>query len=104
MSTPAESKARGSRVFCVLSVVVGVVALAARLGYEVSRADLGSDLGLDAPGTTMLFHWASLPIAIVGLFTALTAMFLAPSWRLRFGAPLPGFLINGVALAWWILG
>ena len=104
MATPTESKSRASRVFCFLSVIVGVIALGTHLAYEVSRADLGTNLGLDAPGTTTFLHWASLPVAVVGLFAALTAMIAAPTWKLRFGAPLPGLLANGAALAWWFLG
>lgn len=101
MGTPTESKARASRIFCVLSVIVGVLAVAARLAFEVSQADLGSDLGIAAPGTRDFLHWASLPVAVLGLCSAITAFAVAPSWKLRFGAPLPGFILNGAAVAWW---
>jgi len=104
MTTPADPKGRPARVFCVVSVVLGVVALAVRLAYEVSRADLGTDLGLADRGTQVILHWGALPIAVLGLAATVTAMAVSPTWRLRFGAPLPGLIVNGVALAWWFLG
>jgi hypothetical protein len=101
MATPAESKARASRIFCVVSVIVGLLAVAAHLAFEVSQADLGSDLGLDAPGTRLFLHWASLPVAVLGVCASITAFAVAPSWKLRLGSPLPGFILNGAAIAWW---
>jgi hypothetical protein len=100
-SAPGDSKARTAQLFCVLSVVIGVLALGAHLAYEASRADLGYDLGLDDRGTQALIHFAGLPIAVVGIIATVGAMAFSPTWKLRFGAPLPGLIINGVALLWW---
>jgi hypothetical protein len=101
MSSPSESKARTARIFCVLSLIIGVLALAANLAYEISRADLGADLGLNDQGTQAILHVAGLPIAVVGLIAALTALAVSPTWKLKFGSPLPGLIVNGAALFWW---
>ena len=101
MSMPSESKARTARTFCVLSVVIGILALAANLAHEISRADLGSDLGLSDPGTQAILRWVGLPIAVVGLIAAMSAVAFSPNWKLKFGSPLPGLIVNGAALLWW---
>lgn len=101
MSMPSESKARTARTFCVLSVIIGILALAANLAYQISLADLGTDLGLGDRGTQALLHLAGLPIAVVGIIAALCAMAFSPTWKLRFGAPLPGLIANVAALVWW---
>lgn len=100
MSSPEESPSRTSRVCGVISLVLGLLALAARLALEVSHADLGSDLGIEGKGFKLLFHFGSLLLAGIGLSTALAALFTASSWRARIGLPLPGILLNGMALLW----
>jgi hypothetical protein len=101
MSMPSESKARTAQLFCVVSVIIGVLALAAHLAFEVSRADLGSDLGLADDRTQALLHFAGLPMAVVGIIAALCAMAFSPNWKLKFGSPLPGLIVNGAAILWW---
>lgn len=100
MPTPEESRAWTSRLFGILSLALGILALAARLGYEVACADLGSDLGIDAPWARALFRLGALLAALAGLASALAAFLAASSWKKRLGLPLPGFLVNGMALLW----
>jgi hypothetical protein len=101
MDPSEESQARASRAFSVASLVLGLLALAARVAHEVAQADLGSDLGIDGPWVRLLFHWGSAVVAGLGLCSAIAALTFAPSWRLRFGSPLPGMIVNGVAILWW---
>ncbi len=101
MMTPTESRARAARAFSIASLVLGILALAGRLGFDVARADLGGDLGIDAPWIRFLFNWGSAVVAGLGLCSAITSFTVAPTWRLRFGAPLPGLIVNGVAILWW---
>ncbi len=82
---------------------MGLLALAAGLAFEVSRADLGADLGISAPWHQALFRISTLVDALIGLSIAFTASLVAPTWRLRLGAPLPGVLVNGMAILWFAL-
>lgn len=96
-------RAKGApRVFCVVSVIFGIAALALRLAYEVSRADLGTDLGISDPTTQTLLRWAALPAAGLGIAAALAAVGASSDWKTRLGAPLPGLIVNVVAIAWWL--
>ena len=104
MDTPPDRKGTAARVFCVASVILGVLAIAVRLAYEVSHADLGTDLGLSDRGIQVFLYWAVLPLVILGLAATVTAMAASPTWRLRLGAPLPGLIANGAALSWWLAG
>ena len=97
----AESTANSSRRISVISLVLGLVALAGRLAFEASRADLGSDLGINAPWLRVLFSLGSLLVAVAGIFGAVAAAAAASTWRARLGLFLPGFLVNGMAILWF---
>lgn len=97
-----DPKATAAKIFCVVSVIAGLVALTLLMGHLASGSDIGSDLGIDHPTAKALFRLGALPVIGIGLAAALAA--LATSWNVksRIGAPLPGLILNGFALMWWI--
>lgn len=103
MSKPDEKGTTPSRIFCVLALVVGILALAVEVAYGISGSDLGGDLGIDGRGTRRLLHAAGLPVALLGLLLSSIAMAIAPTWRTRFVAPLPGVIASGAAVAAWFM-
>ena len=97
-----ERKAGAAKVFCVVSVIAGLVAIALCLAHLASRSDIGTDLGIDNPTAKALFRLAALPVIGIGLAAALAAVATSPNMKSRLGAPLPGLIVNGFALLWWI--
>ena len=100
---PHDPRGKASRAFGVASLVLGLVALLGRLGFEAARADLGADLGIDVPWIRALLHLGSFAASLLGLSCACAATATASSWRLRVGLPLPGVLVNGMAILWFAL-
>ena len=94
---------RLSRTFGVVSLVLGLLALLGRLAFEASHADLGADLDMDAPWTRVLLHLGSFLASLAGVSSAIAAAATASSWRQRIGLPLPGMLVNGMAILWFAL-
>ncbi len=66
-SVPHDSQGRISLMFGVASLILGLFALLGRLGFEAARADLGADLGLDAPWIRVLLHLGSFLVSLGGL-------------------------------------
>jgi hypothetical protein len=95
MADCGGARARTARLLGVVSLTLGLLGLGARLALEASRADLGSDLGIDTAGFRLAFFWGALGAAANGAVGALAAFFAALSWRARVGVSLPGFLANG---------
>jgi hypothetical protein len=103
VSNPEPSGSRASRAFGIASLILGILALAADLAYEVARADLGADLGIASRGFRALFHLGSVVLAGVGIALALAAAATGSTVRSRLGAALPGLLSSGAALSWFAL-
>ena len=97
----AEPPAKSPRRLSVVSLVLGLVALAGRLAFEASQADLGSDLGINAPWLRLLFNFGSVTVAGVGMAAAVSAAAAVSTGRARLGVFLPGFLVNGMAILWF---
>lgn len=95
--------ARASRRFGIASLVLGILALVGRLGFEAAKADLGADLGIDGPASRFPLHGGSLAIALAGAASAFGAALTAQAWRARLSLPVPGILVNGMALLWSLL-
>jgi hypothetical protein len=87
-----------ARGFGIASLVLGVLALLARLAYEASCVDLGADLGIDGRGFQIAFHLGSLALSLAGASGAILALVFGRTTAERFGLPLPGLAVS--AMVW----
>ena len=90
-------------VFGIGSLILGLLALASALAYEVACADLGSDLGIASRGFRALFRLSTIALAGFGIALAIPAAATAPTWPSRLGASLPGLLSSAAAIVCFVL-